>query len=628
MERRLRAIFAMDMVGYSLRMEADEINTLKAHRSLRDRIIDPTIADANGRVVKEMGDGILAEFASATEAVQAAIDIQEKLAADSEDQAGENPVRYRIGINLGDIFSEGGDIFGDGVNVAARLEQIADPGGICISGTIFDQLRSSVNADFETMGELQVKNIQRPIRAYRVTPEGTLPATSNPPAAGDASAKSSGIPILAAIAGFVMIAALAGWYFLQSPEKSRVANEHAETRPVSATSIAIFPFSRLGTDNSDDYLRVGIAEDLITELSVVPDLLVVTPGSFADPDSVGSNLRQISRDASVATYLSGSVRRAGETLRVNARLIDVSSGANIWAKTYDRPSNETISVSQDIATDIIAALPVTVENPDRSKRERNFYYPDPRAYDLLLKGNLLLARLSPGSLVEAAQRFREALAIDPDFPRAHAQLAYALALQLTLDIADDPASIANQVQQEANTALERDMTIHQAHLAKGLLYRSQRRFDAAIKAFDTVLDIHPHGVDAYALGSLTFLFSGRPEKALEMIDDAIRRNPDYPFNYKFSRGMSLFTLERYDEAATDLEEAVGKNPDFIPARSALAATYGKLGRAADAQWEYQEILARKPEFSVISEQARIPFSRLEDLTRYIDGLKVAAGQTS
>jgi len=630
MERRLSAIFAADMVGYTRLMEADELRTLERQKAHRKELIDPAFRVHHGRIVKEIGDGVLVEFSSVVDAVKCAVEIQRAMPDREADIPEDQRIRYRIGINLGDIIADDEDIYGDGVNVAARLEQLAEPEGICISGTVFDHLRSQIDVEYEALGEVRVKNLERTIRAYNVLigPNERIgvPVQPNNGLKAQRSYRSHlGPAALIAAISLVLIGGFASYFFV-SGYRSPPPPTGSQESPRTNTSIAIFPFSNLGSADEENYLAAGVREDLIAELSTIPDLLVITPAAPRGPRSDTNALVRTALDHGIVHVLAGSIRNVDEKVRINMRLVEAATGASLWAKAYERRENDIVSLSKDIATDVVAAMPgdyLVLRDSDGVEAELHF--PDPRAYDLLLQGNVRFARFTPSEIRAAREYYGRALEIDPQYARAHALIAFTRALEVAFDWSQAPERDLREADEHIETALRLNPLTDQAYLARGLSFRSQRRYAEAIAAFQKAIELSPNSADGYAMVSLTYVFVSKPEKALASMEEAILRNPDHPFFYLYTKGMALFHLEQFAEASELFASALTKNPDFIPARLGMASAYAHLDRLDDAHWEYQEVLVRLPKFSILEEQARVPYLNSNDLLRYVDGLKMAAG---
>ena len=396
MKRHLRAILAADIVGFSRLMEQDEAGIIARQQLHFDTVINPKLEGLDGRIVKLMGDGILLEFGSVVDAVTYAVAIQKALQHVEQGRAQNQRLEYRMGINMGDVFYADGDILGDGVNIAARLEQMADPGGICISGTVFDLLKSNVQVGYEPLGEISVKNIQQPVRAYRIVPQGQI-----------AKATNSG-PRLGLIAGLValLIAGGVGWWmFAMSTNTPPSFNpEIAEAQISDKPSIAVLPFNNMSNDPDQEYFSDGITEDLITDLSKVSGLFVLARNTTFIYKSQAVNVQQIGRDLGVGYVVEGSVRRAGNRVRINAQLIDVRTGGHVWAERYDRDLTDVFELQDDVVQRIVQALAVTL-NADEKERLTHSDKVDPDAYDAVLRGLELLRRFTPTTNLEARLLF-------------------------------------------------------------------------------------------------------------------------------------------------------------------------------------------------------------------------------
>ncbi len=623
--RRLAAILAADVVGYSRLMSDDEEGTLAALNRHRREEFNPLVDHHGGRIVKLMGDGTLVEFASVVDAVDCAVAIQQAVGSAATD--ADPRIVLRIGINLGDIIIDGDDIYGDGVNIAARLEQIAEPGGICVSGAAYDTARSNKNLKFQSLGEVRVKNIDRSILVYKVRTDsgedlGKSKPRFNAPKQPD---KTRTRTILSIWASLALIFLLSGAYFyhlhggwgIQATDTVQKDREYQR-------SIVIFPFRNLNREADDDYLFAGINEDLLTEFSFSQNLLVIgspTPNNAAD----GYNEeRQIALELNAKYLLAGSIRRIGNTVRTNARLIESSSGATIWARAFEHPESDIAAVGRDISEKVIALLPGQKSRVVNATKRR-VHFPDPKAYDLLLQGNVFFARFTPDAVRASREFYAQAIAIDPKYARPVANIAFTHALEIAFGWSAKPEQDLQKAEDYIKKALSIDMNTHQAHLAQGLLYRSQRRYKEALASFQKAMDIAPNSADAYAMVSLTHVFAGEPDKGLEAIEKAMVRNPDHPFFYLYTKAMALFHQDQFEAAVVYLQKALNKNSDFVQGRLVLASAFAHLDRTSEARWEFQEVLVRVPDFSLLQEQARAPYENSNDLGRYMHGLKISAG---
>ena len=622
MEQRLTAIFAADMVGYSRLMEADEMGTIVRHKSNRSELIDPAIVRSGGRILKEMGDGILVEFKSIAGAVQCAIDIQKAMPAREAKLPAEKRISYRIGINLGDIVDDGNEVYGDGINVAARLEQMAEPGGICISGTAHDTLRAPSDVSYQPLGIISVKNINRPIQAYRVELFSSSSQDSRAAFAKPRAKRWEARWHITAIAtaGFFFVLAAAIMSQVNIDEWLERSGHNVNNSPVV---IALFPFRDLSDEAGSSYLSVGISEDLATQISDRAQLLLITPSTPATSELSLEETLQAAKRFGADYVLAGTVLQQGATSRVDLMLTSTATGATMLEKTYTRPVNTLAAIGEDLSVDVISAIPNLQLRPEK-RLDPAYHFPDPAAYDFLLKGNVEFGRFNPSSLKAAEQLYRRAAEIDPNYARPLANMAFIYALQVAFGWSSEPEILVREAQALANAALQLDPKVHQAFLAKGLLARSQRQYQRAIADFEKAIEIAPNSADAYAMIALTQVFSGDPEGGLASIEKAIERNPDHPFFYLYTKGMALFHQEQFEAAADYFRQALARNPEFLAARLAYVSALSYLGQTDEAQWELEEVLVRQPEFSLLREQVRAPYADTNDTLRYIGGLKAVA----
>ena len=558
--RRLAAIVMADVVGYSKLMEADETGTLAALKERRKAILEPVVRGRGGRIVKVLGDGALMEFASAVNAVEAALELQAKMAEANKSVPEGRHIILRVGINLGDVVGEGSDIYGDGVNVAARLEALAEPGGICVSAKIQEELRGKSDCAFEDLGEVELKNIARPVRVYRVR-------TNASPAA---------------------------------------------PTPTARPSIVVLPFDNLSGDSSQQYLSDGITEDIITELSQFRNLIVAARHSSFHL-AKGINPLQAARDLGANYVVEGSVRKAGERIRVTAQLIDASMGNHVWAERYDRESQDIFAVQDEV----VAAIVTTVEGRTVAaaalqvrKRPTSSW----TAYDFFLQGR----ELDDANLEkESAALFARAASIDPDFAQAHALLAIALLGRYWFDT--DPQTL-----QEASTAAQRaleldsnDPTVHQAN---GMVMVWLHQHERAGIHFDRALTLNPVDTRIRADRANWLRYSGHPEEALASIDDALRRTPFPPHWFWRIRGGILVELRRYGEAVEAIDNMPQKNHIAL---LTLAAAHAQLGHAALGVQALNKVRELRPSISLRELMTVLPHAHREALDPLIDGLRKA-----
>ncbi|KAB0266281.1 adenylate/guanylate cyclase domain-containing protein [Microvirga brassicacearum] len=537
-ERRLTAIMATDVVGYSRLVEADEAGTLAALKSLRQTVLEPLLAEYRGRIVKLMGDGLIAEFGSVVGAVACAAAIQRQLAAGQEEIPPERRIVLRIGVNLGDVVVEGDDLMGDGVNVATRLEQACPSGGVLISGAAHDQLSGKLDCHFEYAGEQRLKNIVRAVRAYRIVLDGARAVTT-------------------------------------------------ATFPLAdKPAVAVLPFENMSADPEQVYFSDGITEDVITELARFRELIVIARNSSFAFRGQSMDVREIGRALSARYVVEGSVRRAGNGVRITAQLVDAVAGAYLWADRYDRALEDVFAIQEEIAQSIVATVAQRViDDSEVAARRRS--PEDIRAYDLFLQGY----RLSDTFTLEAQARvqalFEQALQIDPTFARAYTGLAYTYMNRST----DGGVGISREQDDNRITALRLaeqavalDPNDPRVHATLGYMCLTWRDFDRAERHTDLARAMNPNDPMIQIFWAWVQACVGKPERSLCAAEIAFRLNPRHPYwyNYYFSR--ILFLLGRYSEVATLLERRTIDAPARHPRDMAWrAAACGHLGRIEEAQ---------------------------------------------
>jgi adenylate cyclase len=535
--RRMAAILAADVVGFSGLMGQDEEGTLARVKRLRRDIIEPQVQNHQGRVFKTTGDGFLAEFASPVEAVRCAIEVQALLAASAEEPCGA--FQLRIGINLGDVIvEEDGDVYGDGVNVAARLEQLAEPGSIWISGAVYEHIERKIDASFESRGEQRVKNIMRPVRAYRIGPDsGGRPAASALPS-------------------------------------------------VDRSAVAVLPCDNMSGDPEQIYFSDGISEDVITELSRFRELMVIARNSSFSLRGRSVDVREIGRLLGAGYVVEGSVRRAGSRVRVTAQLVDAVTGAHLWAERYDRGLEDVFAIQEEIAQSIVATVAQRIIQ-DSEVAARRRQPEDIRAYDLFLQGNRLTDAFTPEAQARAQALFEQALNIDPGFARAHTGLAWIYlnrAVDGAVGVPRETDENRAMALRHAEQALALDPNDARVHSTLGYMCLMWRNFESAERHMDLARAMNPNDPIIQMFWAWVQSCIGNPERSLPAAEIAFRLNPCRPGWYNYFFAHVLFQLGRYDEANARLEQLTFGTPARHPRYMAWrASACGHLGRIQEAQ---------------------------------------------
>jgi adenylate cyclase len=575
MERRLAAIFAADVAGYSRLIGADEEGTLARLRAHLRELIDPKIAEHQGRIVKTTGDGLLAEFASPVRAVRCAIEVQHGMFDRNADVPDEQRIEFRIGINLGDVIVEDGDIYGDGVNVAARLENIAEPGAVYVSRAVRDFILDKPEIVVEDLGDRPLKNIAKPVRVFRI-----------------------GLPDAASGA-------------------ARAAPLAAPHKP----SIAVLPFANMSSDAEQEYFSDGITEDLITDLSKVSGLFVIARNSCFAYKNKSVKVQEIGRDLGVRYVLEGSIRKAGDRVRITAQLIDAETGGHLWAERFDRELKDIFSTQDEVVEKIVGALAVTLTRGEEQRLHRRGTK-NVAAYEAWLRARELLARGTRESVAEAQAMHRRAIEIDPNFAAPHAGLALA-AISDYVSGWRDPAQSLDEAERWARRALELDDQEPVSHMALGNARLWRRDHDGALAEGRRMIALDPNFAQGYMSVGVILMYAGRAAEALEPMATAMRLDPRYPSIVLHFLAQANFSLGHYELAAKQLLERIARTPGTDGSRMLLAACYGHLERADDARAAWAGLLEVNPEFSLTQRERVLPYKDASDFRRIVDGLAKA-----
>jgi len=569
-QRRLAAILAADVVGYGRLLEQDEAGTLAALKKRRREILGPLVAEHHGRVVKVMGDGVLVEFGSAVNALACALELQKRMTAANDGVAEERRIVLRIGINVGDVIVEGGDLYGDGVVIGVRLQALAEPGAICISGTVHDQVGNKLPLVFEDLGPCEVKNIAKPVRVYRVA------------ALGEQTSGSVGLPL---------------------PAKP---------------SIAVLPFTSLSADAEQEFFADGLTEDLITELSKAPGLFVIARHSCFTFKNKPVDVRQVARDLGVRYILEGSARRAASRIRINAQLIDArEGGGHLWAERFDRDLADVFAVQDEVVARIVEALlgKLAVSKlPDR-KPPKNL-----EAYDLCVRGRFLFQRSMAEEGKEARRLFERAIALDPDYAEAHAHLAWThwMGWVNWFEPEDPHRRLALEI---ARRAVALDPNDPWAHLVLAFVLEYEHEYEESAKEIETSLRLDPNHAHTYCMRADLLVMEGRPLDAITSVAHALRLNPRPPAWYYWTQGEAEYAARQYENAVATLRHEATYG---TPSRSILAAALAQLGRLEEARIEGRLFMADYPDFRIESFLDTQPFRHRADREHFAEGYRKAA----
>ncbi|TJV44755.1 MAG: tetratricopeptide repeat protein [Mesorhizobium sp.] len=579
--RKLAAILAADVVGYSRLASADEDRTLARLRALRSDLIDPIIAVHHGRVIKRTGDGALVEFRSVVDAVRCAIEVQNGMVERNAGVPQDRRIEFRIGIHLGDVVEESdGDLMGDGVNIASRLEGLAAAGAICLSEDAYRQVKARLDLSVSDLGSTQLKNIAEPIRVYS----------------------------------------------LQVGSAGTAIPESATSRPATAVppklSIAVLPFANMSGDAEQDYFADGISEDIITALSKLSQLFVIARNSSFTFKGQNVGVQEVGTKLGVRYVLEGSVRKSGNRVRITAQLIDATSGGHLWAERFDRDLTDIFAVQDDVTQQIVGALALNLTAGDR-QRLATEHPRNTEAYDYFLRGRELWHRLTRETNVAARDLLQRAIELDAKFASAHAFLALTHGIDYLNRWGASPPESMTQAEEAATRAVMLDGSDPWAHWALAIVKLYTRRHDGAIDEAERALVLNPNFAEAHvALGEALY-YSGRSEDAVESFARGKTLNPYFPDVLLHFQALALFQLGRYEEAADLLMQRLARNDVTDVSRALLAASYGHLGRFAEAQAAWQEVLRVNPDYSLEYRRKVLPYKNPADFELMVEGLRKA-----
>jgi TolB-like protein/Flp pilus assembly protein TadD len=576
-QRRLAAILVADVVGYSRLVRDDEDGTLNRLKDLQGAVIGPTIAAHNGRIVKLMGDGMLAEFGSVVDALGGAVEMQQAITADQDDAPPAARIALRVGINLGDVVIDGDDIQGDGVNVAARLEGLAEPGGVCISDAVHAQVKNRIEMAFDDLGEREVKNIDEPVRVWGWVADGA------------AAAGPSDTPA-----------------------------------PRGKLTIAVLPFNNMSGDPEQEYFSDGITEDVITELSRFRQLSVIARNSSFHYKGQAPNVQNVGRELGAHYVIEGSVRKAGNRVRVTAQLIETESGSHVWAERYDRDLEDIFAVQDEITQCIIAAAAPGVVSAEMQRAQRKDVA-TLDAWDRIMRAHWHLARFTMEDNAEARRLLTEAAQIEPDSALALGDLAMIHTFDAIWNwgISRDQSFAA--AAEAARRAVAIDENNAWGHIALGVVEAFSGHHDEAVARLERAVEISPNDPNAHGQLGFALALSGDSDGAVARLEEAVRLSPRDPFLafWTMSRAVAAFAAERYDETVDWSRRTIEENPRFPGAYRLLTATYGQLGKVEDAKVALGELLRQMPGLTVAATRQQVPWKRPGDADRYLGGLRKA-----
>jgi adenylate cyclase len=621
-KRKLSAILSADVKGYSRLMGEDEVGTIRTLNAYKE-IMGNIIRKFHGRVVDAPGDNVLAEFASVVDAVEYAVEIQKELRTRNAELPENRQMEFRIGVNLGDVIEEEGKIFGDGVNIAARVESLADGGGICISASVFEQVKGKLKVGYEYLGEQSVKNITEKVRVYRVLME--------PEAAGaviyrhrkDDPRHKRRATILAVLILIVGMAAIGIWNSHWRAPKIEPASKEKMAYPLpDKPSIAVLPFVNMSGDPKQEFFSDGVTEDIITALSKVPMLFVIARNSTFTYKGKSVNARQISEELGVQYVLEGSIQRSANRVRITAQLIDAFSGHHIWAERYDHDLKDIFALQDEVTRNILTAMQVKITEGEqalhRDKGIRNL-----NCYLKLLEAKNYANRFDIEGNHLARRMGEEALVMCPESSSAYGLLAITHMMDYWHGSGKSPRESIEKAIELARKAIALDDTYAQPHGLLSFLYTIKREYEKALVEGERAVAFDPNGADVYAWYAISLTFAERPEQAIPLFQKAIRLNPFAPTWYFFNLGSALLITERSEEAVLAYKKALHRSPDNLLAHVLLASTYSMMGREKEARAEAAEVLRINPKFSTDYFAKTLPFKDQKLTNNFVGALHKA-----
>jgi adenylate cyclase len=573
--RKLRAIFSADVKGYSVLMADDEVSTIQTLKDYRN-IMSTCIEQRGGRIVDAVGDNLLAEFDSAVDAVQCAVEVQKGLRDKNQELPEDKKMEFRIGINIGDVIEDGDRIFGDSVNVTARIESLADAGGICVSRSTYDQIKNKLELSFDYYGEHKVKNIKEPVRVYKILLEPTIDYES--------------------ITGET----------LELPDKP---------------SVAVLPFKNMSGDPGQEFFSDGFTEDIITTLAKIPRMLVIARESSFTFKGKSVQIQEIGRELGVRYVLEGSIQKFGDEIRITAQLIDATTGHHLWAEKYDRELKNIFAMKDEITMKIATVLQVKLTDGEMAN-----WGPETESFEAYIKVMQSwehFRAFTPDDNILSRQKAKEALDLDPNYSSATEMVAWTLFMDGVFGTSKTPEKSIEQAFELAQKVLDRGDSDAGAHFLIGYAYSRKGQFDKAISELEIARDLFPNNADINAGLGAILNDAGKPEEAISVLKNAIRLNPIPPGWYLGRLGDAYRLTRQYEKAVHKYKEAIQLQPDDMISHLNLALCYVKLGREADAHAEAKEVLRINPKFSAESYAKHILLKDEASKKLLIDGMRKA-----
>jgi adenylate cyclase len=618
--RKLSAILSADVKGYSRLMSQDEeatVKTLKEHRVG----ISGLVSEHRGRVVDSPGDNVLAEFGSVVDAMKCAVKIQETLKGKNAELPENRRMDFRIGVNLGDVIEEEDRIYGDGVNIAARLEGLANGGGICISGTAFDQVKNKLPVGYQYLGKQTVKNIPDPVRAYKVLMEpeaaGKVIGEEEPGPRKKRSAATAAVAVLAVVAGGLI------WNFYLRSDVGPASEERMAFPLPEKPSIAVLPFANMSGDPKEDYFSDGLTEQIITTLARYPRLFVIARQSSFYYKGKPVKVQQVAEELGVQYVLEGSVQKSGDRVRITAQLIDAITGRHVWSERYDREVEDIFALQDEITVNVMNGMSAELTEGEQARRWTQSGDINLKALEKHYQAQGFFCRHTKEDYDKARPMFEEAIALEPKFVWPYVYLGYLHVASVSRGFSEDPSRSLQMAFELGQKALAIDDSHDGAHSLMALNYLVKRQYDKALSEAERAIALNPNASDAYMILGNVLGILGRWEESLSNAKKSLRLSP-FPGAAPFcTLGRAYFMTGQYDESIETFKKALKVSPNLLEAHVYLAACYGSMGRDAEASAAAKKVLDINPKFSIESKAKRLYFRNEADIERVVAALRKA-----
>jgi TolB-like protein/class 3 adenylate cyclase/Flp pilus assembly protein TadD len=621
-KRKLAAILSADVEGYSRLMDDDEEATVRTLTAYRTAIND-LAQQYRGRIVDTPGDNILAEFTSVVDAVNCAVEMQRELAERNAELPENRRMQFRIGVNLGDVIEEKGRIYGDGVNIAARVEAMAEAGGICVSGRAYDQVENKLGLEYENLGEHQVKNITRPIRVFRMLSYPGAAAHRVVRAKETMGRRWRKIAFLAAGAVLVVVVLGIWQFYVRRPSVEPASVEKMAYPLPDKPSIAVLPFVNISGDPEQEYFSDGLTDQIISTLSKIRNLFVIARNSTFTYKGKPVKVQKVAEDLGVKYVLEGSVQKTADRIRITVQLIDAIRGHHVWSERYDRVPKDIFDIQDDITMEITKALRIELLQGEQARIWQKRTTTNLKAYEKLLQGQSYFDRGTKADNMRARQLYEDAITLHSGYANAYAFLGWTHFMDARFGWVKSRAESIKMAFKYAKEAIALDDTLDYAHTLVGAIYLIQRRHEKAIAEMERAETLNPNGGHVLSMVAAVVSCSGRWEEGLKIVKKAVRLNPFPSVMDLHWLGRAYFMTGRYEKSITTWEKALHISPNYLPAHAFLAACYSSLNRQAEAAAEAEEVLRINPKFSLKFYAKTLPYKNKADIDRYVAALRKA-----